>query len=171
MKETEPEIKELSEFLQEFNGESDRGAVLTAGAYLDERLSEMLKGFLAEVKETDDLLFGFNAPIGTFSSRIKAAYSLGLIQENEFKELNTIRKIRNEFGHSWKKVSFETQQIKDLCSNLPWLGPTELEEEANAKGRFNFAVAILLTDFLWRARLVKKEQREIKIWPNKSRSE
>ncbi|MDZ7661394.1 MltR family transcriptional regulator [Thiohalophilus sp.] len=170
MKKTEPEIKELSEFLAEFNGESDRGAVLTAGAYLDERLGEMLKAFFAEVKETDDLLFGFNAPIGTYSARIKAAYSLGLIQDNEFSELNIIRKIRNEFGHSWKGVSFKTQKIIDLCNNLPWLGPEEHKETSDAKARFSAEVAILLSDFLWRVRLIKNEQRDIKEWSHKMRS-
>lgn len=169
MKEPEPEIKELSDFLTEFNGESDRGAVLTAGAYLDERLGEMLKAFLANVEETDELLFGFNAPLGTFSAKIKLVYSLGLIQENEFDELNINRKIRNEFGHSWKEVDFKSRKIVDLCNNLPWLGPVELENESDAKGHFNAEVAILLTDFLWRVRLIKKESREIKEWSHKAR--
>lgn len=169
MKETEPDIKELSEFMSEFNGESDRGAVLAAAAYLDERLSEMLKSFFADVKQANDLLFGFNAPLGTYSSRINAAYSLGLIQENEFTELNIIRKIRNEFGHSWKGVSFKTQKIIDLCNNLPWLGPAEYEETSGAKERFSFEVAILLTDFLWRVRLIKQEKREVKEWSHKIR--
>jgi DNA-binding MltR family transcriptional regulator len=169
MKETEPEIKELSEFLAEFNGESDRGAVLAAAAYLDERLSEMLKVFFADVKQADELLFGVNAPLGTYSARINAAYSLGLIQENEFNELNIIRKIRNEFGHSWKGVSFKTQKIVDLCNNLPWLGPTGIKDTYTAKERFSFEVAILLSDFLWRVRLIKKEKRKVKEWSHKIR--
>lgn len=165
----EPEIDELREFLNEFNGESEKGSVLSAAAYLDERLSELLISYLAEVNESKDLLYGFNAPLGTLSSRTKACYSLSLIQENEFNEVNIIRKIRNEFAHSWKKVSFEDQKITDLCNNLPWSGPTVLEEAASPRTHFEFAVSALLLDLLWRVRLVKKEQRNIKIWPNKSR--
>lgn len=90
---SEPEIEELGRFLSEFNKESDRGAVLIAGTMLDDRLKEILKSFLADSKSSVDLLEGFNAPLGTFSSRIAACFSLGLIQKNEFEELNIIRKI------------------------------------------------------------------------------
>ena len=96
----EPEINELSEFLKEFNKESDRGAVLIASAVLDEWLSEILLSFLSDTKSSKDLIEGFNAPLGTFSARVCAAYSLGLIQDNEFREITIIRKIRNEFGCS-----------------------------------------------------------------------
>jgi hypothetical protein len=165
----EPELKELSEFLNEFNKESDRGAALNAAAVLDDWLSNILKEFLADNKSAKNLLSGFNAPLGTFSAKAAAAHSLGLIQDNEIEEITLIRKIRNEFGHSWKESSFENQKIKDLTFNLPWLGPKELEEGSTARGRFNLAIAILLTDLMWRSRLVSKEKRQIKTWPNKSR--
>jgi len=171
MKKIEPELKAISEFLSGFNKESDRGAALTAAALLDERLCEILKVFFADVSASDNLLAGFNAPLGTFSARITAAYVLSLIQENEYQELNLIRKIRNEFGHSWKDVSFEAQKIRDLCNELPWLGPEEFEEGATARSRFSFAVVVLLTDLLWRSRLVSNEKRSIKKWPNKARED
>jgi mannitol operon repressor len=166
---SEPEVEELGRFLNKFYKESDRGAVLVAGTILDERLKEILKSFLSDSKSTLDLLEGFNAPLGTFSSRIVACLSLGLIQKNEFDELNTIRKIRNEFAHTWDNTSFETDVIKDLCSKLPWLGPAELKVNSTPRQKFNFTIAILLTDFLWRARLVLKERRQERIWPNKTR--
>ena len=165
----EPEVLELSEFLREFNRDSEKGAVLSAGAYLDQRLVEILNSFFVDSKESNELLLGFNAPIGTFSARIKATYSLGLIQQNEYEELNIIRKVRNEFAHSWKKVSFTDNKIKDLCGSLPWVGPEELEESSEPRARFTFLVSILLADLLWRVRLIQKERRIIKIWPNTSR--
>jgi mannitol operon repressor len=169
MKDVEPEIKELSEFLSEFNRESDRGAALTAAAMLDQRLEEILSGYLADVPATQDLLSGYSAPLGTFSSRNSIAFALGLIQENEYNEINVVRKIRNEFGHSWKGTDFKSGKGASLCNQLPWLGPKELEAKSTARERFNFAIAILLTDFLWRVRLVKKEKRVNRVWPNKSR--
>ena len=171
MKEPEPEIAELSDFLREFNSESDRGAALTAASMLDERLEEILTAFLAEVPARKHLLAGFNAPLGTFSARASAAYALGLIQKNEHEEITLIRKIRNEFGHQWKSVSFDSGRVADLCRQLPWLGPAEHESEATLRGRFNAAVAILLTDLLWRVRLVAEEQRSSRTWPNKTRGE
>ncbi len=166
----EPEIQELSEFLNEFNKETDRGAALNAASVLDEWLLNILKGFLADNKSSKDLLDGFNAPLGTFSARAAAAHSLGLIQDNEFQEITIIRKIRNEFGHAWRGISFDTQKISDLTSNLSWLGPKDLESTSGPRIRFNFAVAILLSDLLWRSRLVKKNKIVAKAWPNKSRA-
>lgn len=165
----EPETKALGEFLLEFNKESDRGSALVAAAMLDERLEEILTAFLVESKTSTELLSGYNAPLGTFSSRANAAFALGLIQDNEFKEITLIRKIRNEFGHDWQPKSFETGAIANLCAQLPWLGPKEYEQSSTQRQRFNFATAILLTDLLWRVRLVSKERRQLKTWPNKAR--
>jgi hypothetical protein len=125
---------------------------------------------LVVVGAHQDLLSGFNAPLGTFSARSSAAYALALMQENEFREITIIRKIRNEFGHDWQPLSFESGKVADLCRNLPWLGPAEHEEGASLRARFNYAVAILLTDLLWRVRLVRKERCVIRTWPNKARA-
>lgn len=170
MKDTEPEVETLSRFLHEFNKESDRGAALVAASMLDERLKEILESFFTSSKASQDLLSGFNAPLGTFSSRVSAAFALGLIQENEFKEITLIRKIRNEFGHGWEPLSFDSSSVANLCKQLPWLGPAEYEKDATARARFNAAVAILLTDLLWRVRLVGKEQRVSRVWPHKARA-
>lgn len=168
MKETEPEINELGKFLSAFNKESDRGAALVAASMLDNRLAEILRNFFLESEAAEELLSGFNAPLGTFASRALATYSLGLIEKNEFKEITIIRKIRNEFGHAWQPVSFETGRVADLCRQLPWGGPREYEVDSTLRSRFNFAVCMLLTDLLWRVRLVSKEKRKERIWPNKS---
>lgn len=166
----EPELKELAEFLNEFNNESDRGAALNAAAVLDDWLQKILEAFFADNKSGRDLTSGFNAPLGTFSAKAAAAHALGLIQDNEYQEITLIRKIRNEFGHSWRGVNFESQKVVSFANQLPWCGPSELESESTPRSRFNFSVSILLTDLMWRSRLVAKERRVLKKWPNKSRN-
>lgn len=166
---SEPETMELSEFLSEFNKESDRGAVLSAAAVLDDWLGNILREFFADNKSGKDLISGFNAPLGTFSAKVTAAHALGLIQDNEFREITIIRKIRNEFGHSWRGVSFECDKVVNLVNQLPWCGPSEYEKNSKSRARFNSVIAILLADLMWRSRLVKKEQRLVKLWPNKIR--
>jgi DNA-binding MltR family transcriptional regulator len=166
---SEPEVEALSRFLSEFNRESDRGAALTAAAVLDDRLNDILVAFLADTASAKELLSGFNAPLSSLASRAAAAHALGLIQDNELKEITLIRKIRNEFGHSWRDVSFTSGRVMDLCSQLPWLGPAEHEATSTPRGRLNAAIAILLMDLLWRARIVAKERRSVTVWPNKSR--
>lgn len=165
----EPELKRLGDFLDKLRKESDRGAVLISASILDEQLKEVLRAFFTDSKSSKELIEGTNAPLGTFSSRINSCYGLGLIQKNEFEELNTIRKIRNEFAHKWDDGDFMTPRIKDLTMNLPWTGPSGTHLETNAKERFNFMVVMLLTDLLWRVRLVEMEKRVDRIWPNKGR--
>ena len=164
-----PEIELLGKFLSEFNKESDRGAALAAAAFLDETLLEILTNYLADVPARKVLLKGANAPLGTFSSRISAAYALGLLEEHEYREINIIRQIRNKFAHGWEEAHFTDGDITSLCGQLPWLGPEELQPSSTMRARFNFGVVVLLTDLMWRSRLVRQEQRSVRKWPNKSR--
>jgi mannitol operon repressor len=66
-------------------------------------------------------------------------------------------------------MSFTSERIAALTSQLPWLGPAEHEAGASLRARFNAAVAILLTDLMWRVRLVQKERRSMKAWSHKAR--
>lgn len=168
---TDTEIEQLAKFFASFNKESDRGAALVAASMLDDHLEKILTAFFVESSAARELISGFNAPLGTFSSRASAAAALGLIQENEFKEITIVRKIRNEFGHGWEPLTFESESVAALTRKLPWLGPAELEATSKNRGRFNFAIVALLTDLLWRVRLVSSERRTSKTWPNKSRVE
>ncbi|MBC8040763.1 MAG: transcriptional regulator [Opitutaceae bacterium] len=67
---------------------------------------------------TTQLIEGFNAPLGTFSSRIKAAYAIGLITKDQFLDLERLRKIRNEFAHSWKSVDLSKQKVAALIDSM-----------------------------------------------------
>jgi hypothetical protein len=165
----EPEVDQLSQFLNVLNAETERGLPITAGAMLDEVLAEILRAFMADNAETTRLLKGFNAPLGMFASRISACYALALIGEDEFQELSTIRKIRNNFAHTWKPKTFEDNSVIDLCGNLPWRGPGEHEGNAGPRSRFSMAVSMLLVDFMWRVRLVTRERREVGSWSNRAR--
>jgi DNA-binding MltR family transcriptional regulator len=165
MKQREPEINDLSRFLNLFNKESDRGAALIAASFLDNSLKEIIEAFLIESKSSKELIDGFNAPIGTFSSRINLANSLGLLMEDEYSLLHSLRKIRNEFGHEWDEVTFESRSIKNKIQNLQWYGPEDITERTN-KAKFNFAVVKLLTNLLWRKRLVEKQRLTGTNWLN-----
>lgn len=166
---SEPEVEQLGMFLLAFNKESDRGAALVAASMLDERLMQILMAFFIESSAARELVSGFSAPLGTFSSRAAAAVALGLIEDREFEEISLIRKIRNEFGHGWESVSFETECIAVHARKLPWRGPAEHEVSAGNRARFNAAVSLLLTDLLWRVRLVSSERRANRAWPHKAR--
>ena len=156
----EPEILRLAKFLDGFYKESDRGAVLMAASVLDEVLSSMIQAFLTDTPESKKLVEDFNAPLGTFSSRVMAAYAMGLIEEQEYIEVEAIRKIRNLFGHSWDGIDFDMPKVKGQIQKLPF-------EKEKPRARLNHAVANLLGDWLWRERLVTKERRKVKEWSHK----
>ena len=97
--------------LKNTSKESDRGLVLSMSAFMEESLGLVLKKYLKDVPATTELIEGFNAPLGTFSARTKLAYSLGLISEKQHKDINLIRKIRNEFAHKWHVTSLEDVNV------------------------------------------------------------
>ncbi|MEO1791650.1 MAG: MltR family transcriptional regulator, partial [Cyanobacteria bacterium J06629_19] len=81
-------------------------------------LGELLKVYLIEDGKVIKHMFEFNGPFGTFSSRIDAAYALGLLPKNVRKDMHLLRKIRNDFGHNSSPVTFEDESISSKCGAL-----------------------------------------------------
>jgi mannitol operon repressor len=145
----EPEdSKYFAEFLAEFQSETDRGAALVGAALIDERLERLLSAHLAIEDLANDLVRGNDAPLGTFSARIKMAYALGLITELEFQESNIIRRIRNEFAHAAHGMTFKNQRLADLCGNLKAHTPDNAHFEGVSRQQFINSV-VLLSLALW----------------------
>jgi DNA-binding MltR family transcriptional regulator len=89
----------------------ERGLVLSLAAFAEEALGDLIEAFLIRGDPAKQLLEGFNAPLGTFSARIKMAYSLGLVTKRQYEDLEQLRRIRNEFAHNWEPISFNDQKI------------------------------------------------------------
>lgn len=110
------------EFFEEFQNESPRAAVIISGAFLDSLLRDLICSFMInDIKKVNELLGdvdGSEAPLSSFSARIKTAYCLGLITKKEYDDLNLIRKIRNKFAHRSHGYSFENQEVIDWCNSL-----------------------------------------------------
>ena len=159
------DLKDLSSFFRELQQETDRGLPLVAAALIDEKLLETLQSFLCPGKSADRLLIDPNAPLGTFSARINACASLGLIDEFEYREITLIRRIRNLFAHSRHGLTFSDEKVVGLCSSLESPLPSG-EIYAAAGGRFRFinATVSLSLRLFYRARWVALERREAKTW-------
>jgi mannitol operon repressor len=102
-----------------------------------------LLAILVEVPTSADLVEGFNAPLGTMSTRTAAAYSLGLIHEREFKELEILRRVRNRFAHG-VHVSFDMQDVKALCQNLTMAARSDDASKDAARALYTTAVVSLI---------------------------
>jgi len=109
-------------FFNELQKETPRGAVIIAGAFLDAQLRVLLSKFLVDDPKIVDELIGSDkhsdCPLSTFSSRIKAAYCLGLIGKGIYQDLNAVRKIRNKFAHKTHGYSFDEPEIVNWCKSL-----------------------------------------------------
>lgn len=62
-------------------------------------------------------LFRSSGPLGTFSVKINVTHLLGLFSPVASKELDTIRRIRNEFAHYTGRL-FAFKSIRDLDNTL-----------------------------------------------------
>ncbi len=147
--------------------ETSRGASLITISILDEILEGLLKNFLVKDKVTNQLLF---TNLRNFSTRLNLCYALGLLQQNEYEEIDALNSIRNAFGHTWKDLDFDSPIFDQFFKKLPWVGPKEYEATGLKKIRFHSLVSFLFMDLMWRAHLVNREQRKIKTWPNKART-
>lgn len=126
-------------FRSGFEKESERGCALLAASYLDHLLEIFLFAKMIGTAKQKKELFNFNGPLGTFSNRIRISYSIGLIPKIEFDDLNLIRSIRNEFGHSPSIISFDDTKIKSLCDNLKCVR----QDLDNSRSKFSSSVSYI----------------------------
>ena len=105
------------EIFDELEKQTDRGAAIIGASLLETRIEEALKIRLLTNKITEDL-FGASSALGTFSAKINLAYSLRIYGKKTHRELNLIRKIRNEFAHFVKPLNFDSPKIANQCREL-----------------------------------------------------
>lgn len=111
-------FQEVMEFRFSLNSETDRGCALMVASFLDHKLGKLLEAMFVDDSKVVSELFSHSGTLGTFSSRIDTAYALGLIGPNTRRDINLIRKIRNEFGHSHYTLKFTDDRIRSRCKEL-----------------------------------------------------
>jgi mannitol operon repressor len=161
--ETHPHLIGFSDFLDDFNKETERGAALAAAAMLDDQLGKVIEAFLIPNKGSQALLSGFNAPLGSFSARIAAAFGLGLISEAEYRECELIRKVRNEFAHQIR-VSFATEKVVVLCAQLQMAVKPYADVKVNTRGQFTTAAVALVLNLTNRPHYVGQRRLQAVDW-------
>lgn len=92
--------------------------MLALAAFAEDTLGRLLMVYLREEKQARELVEGFNAPLGTLSARIKAAYALGLLKKEQHEDLEVARRIRNVFAHDWEGVSLDRNDVKAMIGKL-----------------------------------------------------
>jgi DNA-binding MltR family transcriptional regulator len=103
---------------QPFEHESDRGAVLLFAAILDNQLGHFLRQQMVDHEVSDKLVFNDMAPLGGFGPRINLGFALGLISIEDYRTLDSVRRIRNRFAHDPEIITFADDQVVTLCGKL-----------------------------------------------------
>lgn len=134
-------LKEAAKFRNQLTVETARGSALFAGSYLESILEKVLRGKLIGSEKHLNELLSFNGAIGSFSNKINVSYSIGLISKDILNDLNIIRKIRNEFGHSANIIDFEDAKISGLCNSLKLVARAG---ESSPRQKFNASVHYIL---------------------------
>lgn len=116
--EVDGSIRSLNRFMTTVRQQDDYAMVLSVATYIEETLGRLLLAYFRDCKATCELIDGFNAPLGTLSSRIKAGYAFGLVTEEQFKDMEILRKIRNRHAHNWEGISLSEPDIKALIGQL-----------------------------------------------------
>jgi hypothetical protein len=114
----DPDMDNLNRFMRVIRNHDDRATVLSLAAFAEDTLGRLLVAYMVQCNEAKELVEGFNAPLGTFAARIKAAYAMGLLLREQHDDLDIARKIRNRFAHDWEGITLERNDIQALIGQL-----------------------------------------------------
>lgn len=131
---SEPTFIDLPRMELEFYGESPRAVILLSATLVELALETALKYILRPGKETE-ALFDFEAPLGTFSGKIKLSYAIKLFGNKTLHDFELIRHLRNGFAHSRHPLTFDTPQVASLCKHF--LLPDEDTPLFHTRGPFS----------------------------------
>jgi hypothetical protein len=149
--------EDLESFVKELRSESDRACALVGAAAIDHQLMGLLKEHMRPLSETeiDEIFFGNNAVLASFSAKTEIAYLFKVINEKEKRSIDKIRRIRNAFAHSSRMLTFQNELVAQEVVNVySVVGLTK--DRHSVKARFTTAVLAILVN------LTSKTQKKIK---------
>jgi hypothetical protein len=120
--------------LQHLRDESDRAVGIIAGSALESALLHAIQRRLHNHPVALKSLFRPSGPLGPFSNKIDLGYVMGVYGKKTYRDLITIKDIRNTFAHDLSINSFSDQKIKALCANLVLVESHTKERPLHPKG-------------------------------------
>lgn len=113
-----PDVSYYERYAEEMRAEkNERGIAILLATNLENILEEAIKRHMWVVRSRREL-FGINSPLGTFSSKIRIGYALGIFGPETLANLDVIRAIRNVFAHAKIPVQFTEPRLMAACSLL-----------------------------------------------------
>jgi hypothetical protein len=109
---------EETEAVRDLYKNSDRAAAIMAATLVENRLAATLKQRFRPNVPVQNEMFRSSGPLGSFSAKIKLAHLLGILSEEGYSDLETMKNIRNRFAHYLDIKDFDSQRIADWCKNF-----------------------------------------------------
>ena len=117
MKPVDTTLPDYQSMVESFQNESDRGAAVLAGSYVENHLGLYLRSKMIDPSVADQI-FSPDGPLSTFSQRIYFAQAFGFLSKGQCADLHQIKKIRNYFAHHPKQASFNDAPVSDWVESL-----------------------------------------------------
>lgn len=112
------EHEKWAKFLNAYSGADDRSCAILFGSYLESETIDSITRVAVHSEHMDKKLIRGAGPLSSFSARIDLLFAFGLVEENVFKDLHLIRKIRNKFAHEIDIHTFGTEPIMSWVNEL-----------------------------------------------------
>jgi hypothetical protein len=117
--------KDEVEYFKSLIDESDRGCVILVACRLDDALYELHESCIySNIGPTQtslvDKLLSLHQPLGDFAARIQLAYAYGLVSRQDYRDLEVLRKMRNDAAHILQhtRFSFDIADIRERVLSL-----------------------------------------------------
>lgn len=138
----EIDISNWNEMVGTFHDESDRGAAILAGSFLENVLGHFLTSKVAEPAIAEKL-FGPVGPLSSFSQRIAVAYAFKFISKKQYQDFEAVRQARNHFAHHPLNASFAAPEVQKHTAKLGVFNDPgwETEEVGASKHRAAYLLA------------------------------
>jgi hypothetical protein len=108
----------LRQMEDEMEGLSHRAAAVVGGAFVEEHLTYVLRSRIVPDEKVIGERFAAGRAFGDFGAKIDLGYLVGVYSKQAYKELTTIKRIRNDFAHQLEVNSFDRDDMRDRCRNL-----------------------------------------------------
>jgi hypothetical protein len=137
---------------------ASRADAITSACEIEQALRGLLRTAMIDDRKVDDLFEDSYGPLSTFSSQIKCAWAIGLIDGELRKDLDYIRLIRNRFAHENEQKLFSTSPVRDWLQQLSPVknGRVTIKDHSRSEyGKVVFEIRLTLM-----ALMLKKLNRE-----------
>jgi hypothetical protein len=99
-------------------GLSHRATAVVGATFVEEHLTYALQSRMVSDEGVIEERFAPGRVFGDFGAKIDLGYLIRVYSKQAHKELNTIRRIRNDFAHQLEVNSFDRDDMRDRCRNL-----------------------------------------------------